>query len=469
MTDRKTTRTRRNLNLIDLRRIKTVGAQARLNHTDDVITENDMNSKTSSSSADFRAPLPGSQYRGFYMFVHVLILVALGLTLYSHWGHDTAMHGWADAALVGLVAIQILLYLFFFALPTLIHWPAWPWFRGLHEGRDDPRPSLRWWWVYIVASVAIVLAESRIDRAFQWFLFPYVCNIFARPFRISVPTILVVAAAFFLNMLGWSKPAKWDAGDWFSEVFGMVAWFFLAFFIARMVVTSAERGRLILELQAAKRELELARERELELAALRERERLARDLHDTLGHALVTLTVQLEAAQRLQTADPARVATLLAEMQKLTRSSMEDLRRSLANLRTSGLGDRPLTESLRILCAEAGKRFGATIDCQVAEGADALPPAVAEALWRVAQEGLTNIEKHAHAHRVEVNLALPSKEVVLRMSDDGAGLPRGAEDKPGHYGLRGLRERVEGLGGAFTIAAAGTSGTLIEARIPVIA
>ena len=177
--------------------------------------------------------------------------------------------------------------------------------------------------------------------------------------------------------------------------------------------------------------------------------------------------MQLEAAQRLQAADPARVATLLAEMQKLTRSSMEDLRRSLANLRTSGLGDRPLTESLRTLCAEAGKRFGAAIDCQVAESADALPPAVAEVLWRVAQEGLTNIEKHAHAHRVQVNLAIQPKEVVLRVSDDGAGLPCGAEDKLGHYGLRGLRERVEGLGGTFTVVAAGKCWTQLSSSVRI--
>jgi signal transduction histidine kinase len=419
-----------------------------------------MNSKFATASVDIKAGLP----RGFYVIVHTIILAVLGLTLYSHWGHEKAMHGRADVVLVGLVAIQVLLYVFFFALPTLIRWPDWPWFRGGSEGAVD---SI--WWAYIVASVTIVLAESRIDRSFQWFVFLYLCHIFVRPWRIAVPASLAVAAAFLLNLIGWSDLAKWDRGDWFWGVFGVVTWFFLAFFIGRTVSITVQRGRLILELQAANRELELAREREIELAALRERERLARDLHDTLGHALVTLTVQLEAAQRLQATDPARAAALLAELQKLTRSSMEDLRRSLANLRTSGLGDRPLTESLRTLCAEAGRRFGAAIDCQVAEGADALPPNVAEILWRVAQEGLTNIEKHAHAHRVQVNLALQPKEVVLRVSDDGAGLARGAEDKPGHYGLRGLRERVEGLGGTFTVAALAANGTLIEARIPVIA
>ena len=359
-----------------------------------------MNSKSVPSTAEFRAALP----RGFYWPVHLIILTALGLTLYSHGKDDTAMHGRADAVLVGLVAVQVLLYLFFFALPTLIHWPAWPWSRDLRGGVVDPKPSRRWWWMYVAMSIAIVLAESRIDRSFQWFLFPYVCHITVRQFRFSIPATLVVITAFLLNMIGWDDPATWSSRHWVSMSFAATAWVMLAFFIGRTIITSAQRGRLILELQAAKRELELARERELELAALRERERLARDLHDTLGHALVTLTVQLEAAQRLQATDPARAATLLAEMQKLTRSSMEDLRRSLANLRTSGLGDRPLAESLRTLCAEAGKRFGAAMDCQVAEGADALPPAVAEVLWRVAQEGLTNVEKHAHAHRVTVNL-----------------------------------------------------------------
>jgi signal transduction histidine kinase len=415
-----------------------------------------------SGSAEWRGGLP----RGFLLVLHLIILGALGLTLYSHW-EDAARPGPADDVLAGLVAAQILLYLCFFTLPSVIRWPAWPWLRDARASALTH--TFVWWWVYLVTSAALVLAESRIDRAFQWFLFPFFCQLFARPLRISVPVALVLVAAFLLNTIGWRAPAKWDAGDWFSKLFSATAWLMLAFLIARTIATSVQRGGLILELQAAKRELELARERELELAALRERERLARDLHDTLGHALVTLTVQLEAARRLQAADPARAAALLAELQQLTRSSMADLRRSLANLRAPGLGDRPLAEALRTLCREARPQVGAAIDCQVAEGTDALPPTVAEALWRVAQEGLTNIEKHAHAQRVEVNLAWHPQAVVLSVADDGAGLPPGAEDKPGHYGLRGLRERVEGLGGVFSVAAKPASGTLIEARIPVIA
>src|SRR5262249_56005621 len=86
--------------------------------------------------------------------------------------------------------------------------------------------------------------------------------------------------------------------------------------------TSSERAGLIAELQAAQRALEVARQRDTELAALRERERLARDLHDSLGHALVALSVQLEAVQRLYTVDPARAPAHVSTMKDLPRASM---------------------------------------------------------------------------------------------------------------------------------------------------
>jgi signal transduction histidine kinase len=431
-----------------------------------------MNSK-SASTGDFKAPLPARQFQGFLLFFHVAFLGILGLTLFTHL-HRAKELGWPAFTLVGLVLLQVLLYLCFFGIPSLAeNSPAWKWFRVVLAKLSDPNnpdwPAWRWWGVYIVASVAIVLVECRIEPAFAWALIAYVGQISGLPFRISVPVAIAILGAWLLNRFGWSGLASWGFVHWFELLVQVTPAGALLLFLGRIVATSAERGKLIAELQAAKQALELARDREIELAALRERERLARDLHDTLGHAVVTLTVQLEAAQRLLAADPARVGVLLEEMQKLTRSSMDDLRRSLANLRTPGLGDRPLAAAVQSLCAEAGQHLGAAIDCQLAAGADTLPPAVAEALWRVVQEGLTNVERHAHAHRIAVNLDLPPKAVVLRISDDGVGISSGAEDKPGHYGLRGLRERVEGLGGMFTVGPAGSSGTVIEARIPVIA
>lgn len=96
-----------------------------------------------------------------------------------------------------------------------------------------------------------------------------------------------------------------------------------------------------------------------------------------------------------------------------------------------------------------------------------LPPSVAEALWRVAQEGLANIEQHACATRVRLSLTTELNELVLRIADNGVGLSEDAMSKPGHFGLQGLHERLEGLGGTFTMVAQG-GGATIEARIPVI-
>ena len=182
----------------------------------------------------------------------------------------------------------------------------------------------------------------------------------------------------------------------------------LGLFIHGLTVTSSERAKLIKQLEAAQKELELSHERDTELAALRERERLARELHDSLGHGLVTLTVQLEAAQRLYHVDPQQASMLMDEMKQLSRTTMEQLRRSLSGLRTSGLGDQPLGPALEKLCSESERNGGLKAHCTVAEGTKRLTPSVAEALWRVAQEGLRNAERHAQAKVVGIGVGADS-------------------------------------------------------------
>jgi signal transduction histidine kinase len=248
-------------------------------------------------------------------------------------------------------------------------------------------------------------------------------------------------------------------------VWAMLVVFML--FMSHLTQTSQERGRLIAELQATKKELELAQQREAELAVLRERERLARDLHDSLGHTLVALSVQLEAIQRLYRVDPAQASAQVDEMKALTRSSMDSLRRSLAGLRSPGLGDSALRPALQALCVDFGERTGADVACQIDEATDHLRPALAEALWRVTQEALTNIEKHAQARRVRLTLSCKPSSVLLEITDDGVGLPPGAASGPNRFGLRGMRERVEGLGGTLTLSGTG-DGTVVQARLPII-
>jgi signal transduction histidine kinase len=328
---------------------------------------------------------------------------------------------------------------------------------------------LRWWAGYFAVSLGIWLAEWRLDAGFEWVVWAYLGQMFGvLPPRFSLPACGAVVLAYLSMKFGWSKLGQLGFVEWFGILSLTTAGTTLGVFLHKLTTTSTERAQLIHELEAAQKELELARQRDAELAALCERERLARALHDSLGHSLVTLTVQLEAAQRLTAVDPARAAALLEEMKHLTRASMDDLRRSLANLRAPGLGDRPLAQAIEGFCAEVGRRAGVAVDCQLADATDHLTPAVAEALWRVAQEGLTNVEKHAKARHAQVHLSRLPQAIVLRVADDGVGLPADAERKPGHYGLRGLRERVEGLGGTLTVATATTGGAVVEARIPMI-
>jgi signal transduction histidine kinase len=175
----------------------------------------------------------------------------------------------------------------------------------------------------------------------------------------------------------------------------------------------------------------------------------------------------LEAIQRLYRVDPDAASAQVDDMKTLTRSSMDALRRSIAGLRAPSLEDRALQPALQALCIDFGERCGLEVTCQIDGAADGLRPALTETLWRITQEALTNVEKHAEARAVDVALACTPDAVTLRIADDGVGLAPGNESRPNRFGLRGMRERVEGLGG--TLALDGSErGTVLEARLPII-
>ena len=397
---------------------------------------------------DVNAPLPLAQFKRFLAIFHIVFLCGLVFCLVLRWRRPDLVWTWQDVVLLGLVTLQAALYVLFFVF-------LW-----------KPPTALRWWAAYFAMSFGIWLGEWQIESALQWTAWAYLGQMFGvlRP-AISVPAAIGVFATYFLMKFGVGGVSVWE---WIGALSLAVTTTALGLFIHGLTVTSSERAKLIKQLEAAQKELELSHERDTELAALRERERLARELHDSLGHGLVTLTVQLEAAQRLYLVDPQKASTLMDEMKQLSRTTMEQLRRSLSGLRASGLGSQPLGPALRKLCSEAGQTDGIQARCSIAEGTERLTPSVAEAVWRVAQEGLRNAGRHAQAKGVELTLVLTRAEVVLTVTDDGIGLPEGADGKTGHFGLRGLRERVEGLGGTFVARQNGGGGTQLRARIPII-
>lgn len=401
-------------------------------------------------SPDSLTPIPPRQFSWYINFWHVVYMGVLAFMLGAAFWNGRAALGWREVALTVLVLAQVALY-----FKILIFYDRWP-----IPGRNYA--------LYFGGSLLLWLLEWQLAPHFFWLVMSYLGQMYGLlPPIAAIPGTTLIFALVFGESFNWNF-SRLDSGDWFGILMSYTASNVVFIFIYFISNTSSQRAKLIFELKAAQRELEAARQRDAELAALRERERLARDLHDSLGHALVALSVQLEAIQRLYKVDPERASTHVDELKTLTRSSMDALRRSLDGLRASGLGDRPLRQALQNLSIEMSQRTGAEVVCKIGDRADELNVTLAEMIWRVTQEALTNVEKHARARHVQVELDTGPQAVTLKVADDGVGLPSDATTRPGHYGLLGIRERVEGLGGTLTLNGGDGGGTVIEARVPII-
>jgi signal transduction histidine kinase len=393
-------------------------------------------------------PLPPGVFARYVSFWHVLYLGLLAVLLgYVVWTAWPALV-WRHAALALLVAGQAALYVVTFIRP-----------------RRWPRPG---WWMagYFLGSLALWYLEWQLDERFFWLIMSYFGQMFGTlPPIAAVPGMTLIYVFVTGQGAGWDF-LQWPVGELTGVGMGWASFIVVYWFIYRVSRTSEERAGLIRELRAAQAALEAARQRDAELAALRERERLARDLHDSLGHALVSITVQLEAIQRLYRVDAERAAGQVEALKGVTRAAMDELRRSLQGLRAPGLGERPLAEALHALSVETGQRTGLEVACSIDGETGRLSPVVAETLWRVAQEALTNAARHAQARHAAVRLRVTPSAAVLRVQDDGRGLAPGAGAPPGHFGLAGLRERVEGVGGELVVE--GQAGVVVEARVPIV-
>jgi signal transduction histidine kinase len=228
--------------------------------------------------------------------------------------------------------------------------------------------------------------------------------------------------------------------------------------LARQAGVAASAVRLTSDLQRAREQLVLAREEE--------RRRLRRDLHDGLGPALAAQTLKVGSARALLARDPASADRLLAGLEDDIATALADIRRLVYNLRPPALDELGLLGAIQQQAAQYRENGTGRLSVTIAvpDPLPLLPAAIEVAAYRIAQEGLNNVIKHAHAHTCRLQLAL-TDGLRLEIIDDGIGL---LDSRHVGVGLHSMRERAEELGGTFVIEAAPGGGTRVCACLPYI-
>ena len=201
------------------------------------------------------------------------------------------------------------------------------------------------------------------------------------------------------------------------------------------------------------------REQVQQAAAGAERERLARELHDAVTQTLFSASLIAEAVPQIWDANPEEGRRGLEELRQLTRGALAEMRTMLLGLRPAALTEKPMGELLRHLAEAVTSRTRMPVALRV-EGDSALPPDVQVALYRIAQEALNNVAKHAEASHVSVDLHSHSGWVSLEVSDDGCGFDE-ADILPDRMGLSIMRERAERIGAALEIQTQPGQGTQV--------
>ncbi|OYW30331.1 MAG: hypothetical protein B7Z47_03695 [Chthoniobacter sp. 12-60-6] len=260
--------------------------------------------------------------------------------------------------------------------------------------------------------------------------------------------ILLLAVSLVISTLheyvvhGPQHAIFWMCGQITTSVFIMGCCF---------AMTQASRQRmdtqhLAVELRAANAQLELQADQVAVLAVAQERNRLAREIHDAVGHSLTVVGVQLDAAETFLQQAPARALDSIHKAQRASREGLAEIRRSVSSLRATQ-EERTLTESLTSLITGA-ERPGLKLALQQSGKSRSLPALVEISLYRCAQEGITNACRHAGASEITVHLDYTSStNVTLSVTDNGRGFSTIPESS---HGLKSLYERAALLHGEFT-------------------
>jgi signal transduction histidine kinase len=361
--------------------------------------------------------------------------------------------------------------------------------------RFDPPATvvLRWVVVILLAAIAVVQMRMPKRESPPWRIHTYLgvhgalvaALMFLQPGWTMYPVLYITPITWASLVLPVRLGALWIAiytaataasfavGINLEE--GLIALFlygilyaFIGVFagaLARADAARRESQSLLAELQEAHRQLQEYALHAEEMAVVQERNRLAREMHDTLGHRLTVAAVQLEGAQRLCSTDPDRAQVMVGTVRDEVREALGELRSAVATLRAPLEADLQLRSSLQRLITSFEEATGFIVHQVLPEKMPELPGVYRLAIFRAAQEALTNVQKHAEATHVWLMLTSQDNAVTLLVGDDGQGVSLSGEQAG--FGLRGMRERAAQLGGELHLEPRRGGGTQVSFRLPL--
>jgi signal transduction histidine kinase len=332
---------------------------------------------------------------------------------------------------------------------------------------------LGWLLVEIVLCSLVVRTQGTLIRPALIYLLPVGRAILLLGERMGLLASLLVWVAYAVNIL----PGAWPdhLGDFPNYLSFFLAPYAIAVILSLAIVRQ-ERARqriqtLYDQLRVAHDELQALHREVRNAAVAEERNRLAREIHDSLAHYLTVANVQLEAAEKLGVERAQAGLEYVRRARRLTLECLQDVRRSVAAMRAATLEELALEPSVRRLVDEFAESTGLRVQLEISVPDDAsLAPELTQALYRAVQEGLTNVQRHAHATQVTVSLDRSFDSVALEIHDNGVGqmvVTNGDAGTSSGYGLIGLRERVALLDGQLSFGPSPRGGSCLSISLPI--
>lgn len=347
----------------------------------------------------------------------------------------------------------------------LLGFLSWPW---------AMRKLGRWYLpiAILVAATAPIIEMRYIFSIYHvsealdfWLIFPFLTvPLIVTAWQYSFDEVLLYCVGTTLlepAMVSLMATAR-QTNPWFDGGMLVVRMTFMigiGYIVSYLVMEQRQQRR---ELAEANRKLIRYAAAQEQLATVRERNRLARELHDTLAHTLSALTVQLEALSAVWQPESSRAQHFLAQALVTARTGLDGTRRALQDLRAAPLDDLGLVLVIRNLAESIARRGALKLDLDLPEDLGDLPPAVENAFYRLAQEALENVVKHAGAQSVSVSLHQDGARLTLVVTDDGRGFLMGLTETDERFGLRGMRERAARIGGSLDITTRPNAGTVVR-------